>query len=130
FLADTRRFARQARVSLAAFQATRRGDSLPVRYASSDPTVSRLLLEGEKSGPIWMVAFVPLLLAALIAATIVRSLFWQRRLLRFGHATAAIVTRTRGVKSGTAVHFRFLDRSDGIVDGMSLIGIRQSEPDE
>lgn len=110
-------FHRRARISAGAWRRLHPGSQVAMRYAPSDPEVSRLDL--ESSAPSWLVLF-PAVIFVVVIVLLPLPILTQRKLLQSGNPTGAIVTRVVPVKNGQSVRYQFLDMAGNEVAGSSM----------
>ena len=108
FEANGRSYERRAMLSSGAFQSVQVGDFVPVRYVASSPEQSRLPQESDTWLPLWGALLVPVFCFSLMALTSWVVLV-QRRLLRWGQLTGALVTDLERIYGNQHVSYQFLD---------------------
>ena len=118
YTADGRRLRRQASVGGGEYRALEKGAKAGMRYAPSDPCVSRL--DTEKRTPPWT-PFLPFAFFAIVIPALLFQPMRQRRLLQTGRPVAAMVARVAPVKGGKAVTYQFVDATGGITTGVSSV---------
>ena len=116
FEANGRSYERLAMLSSRAFQNIRVGDLVPVRYVASSPEQSRLPEESDLWLPLWGALLVPVFFFSLLGL-----MAWvvlvQRRLLRWGQLTGALVTDLSQMYGNQHVFYQFLDPTGSPVSG-------------
>lgn len=108
---------RRARISSSAWRRLGPGSQIAVRYAPSDPEVSRLDL--ESTAPSWLV-LLPAVIFVVVIVLLPLPVLTQRRLLQSGNPAGAIVTRVVPVKNGQNVRYQFLDMAGNEVAGSAM----------
>jgi hypothetical protein len=91
--------------------------SLTLRYAPSHPEFSKL--DGEIERPAW----VPyLVLLPIVPFAVISYFVWsQKKLLEWGQAVGAVVTRVAPTKGGKSVSYKFLDFAGNTITGSSTM---------
>ena len=116
FEANGRSYERRAMLSSGAFQSVQVGDFVPVRYVASSPEQSRLPQESDPWLPLWGALLVPVFFFSLMAL-IGWFVLLQRRLLRWGQLTGALVTDISQMYGNQHVAYQFLDPTGNPVSG-------------
>jgi hypothetical protein len=117
FTSDGRAHSRWVNIPCRAWRKLSVGDRIPVRYARSNPDLSRLVgIERARRTPLWL---APSVAAALLAAgaLIPLSLARRRRLLEEGRVTAGRVTRLDEDSEGFEVHYEYAILSGAVRSG-------------
>ena len=116
FESNGRSYQRRAMVSRRDFRSLRIGDLVPVRYVASSPEQSRLPQESDPWLPLWGALLVPAFFLVLLWL-MGRVILVQRRLLRWGRPTGAMVTGLSPMQVGKHMRYQFLDPAGSPVSG-------------
>ena len=108
FEANGRSYERRAMLSSGAFQSVQVGDFVPVRYVASSPEQSRLPQESDPWLPLWVALLVPVFFFSLLGL-MAWVVLLQRRLLRRGQLTGALVADLSQMYGNQHVSYQFLD---------------------
>jgi len=111
----------EARVGSTMYSRLGPKSNLTLRYAPSQPEVSRL--DGEFRQPPELIYLVVLPFAAM--GVVPYLIFRQKKLLERGQPVGAIVTRVAPVKGGRSVSYQFMDFAGNIITGSATM--RSSE---